>query len=253
MHNTTIPLGAITANVARKFRASDDESAVEDYARAYQDGADMPRLVVFRGLEPGQYILADGDKRLRALTKNKTIDIPVTVHDGDYRDALLYAAKCNITNGVRPSNADKRKTVKFFLADEEWGKRTLKWIADAAGVSTTLVKQLMAEEEAEKEATKGREERPEPAPLVREGRDGKVYPTSKAPRKPKPGKELFDFEAYDRQVGAVSRGIDDIATAYKLKEDVEYHSLNRLYREFHKALIKWKKKVLKLKPEKEAT
>lgn len=241
MHNTVIPIERITTNVARRFRASDDEMVVDEYAELYKAGVELPRLDVFRDGEdaPAKYILANGDKRYRALIKCKIMQVSVTVHDGSLRDAYLFAAKANYTHGVRPTRADKRKTVDFFLDDEEWGKKTATWIADVAGVSHHLVKEMIADREA-KSAKTG-----EP-PAARIGRDGKTYQSRPAEKAaPKPGSEKFNFEQYDKHVGAVSRGIDDIATAYKLTKSPEYHALNRLYKEFHQAFLKWKKKVLR--------
>lgn len=245
MRATTIPITSITVNYARKFRATDDESVVDDYAALYKAGADMPRLDVFRlGDEsPATYILANGDKRFRALIRLKYDDVPVIVHEGGDRDALLFAAKANYINGVRPSPADKRKTVKFFLDDEEWGDRSDKWIADAAGVSNHLVAELRAEREDAKAAEAQAAGQPAPVEKTeRVGRDNKRYPRRIRIAK---GQELFDFDRYERDLGRLIKDIGVIGQAYKCKNDPQYHAMQRVADEYWKLYRSWRKRLLK--------
>ena len=80
----------------------------------------------------GEYWLADGFHRLAAVKKEGTGFIPVEIHPGTRRDAVLYSVGANATHGLPRTNADKRRAVLILLQDEEWAAWSDGMIAKAA-------------------------------------------------------------------------------------------------------------------------
>jgi len=157
MPKTRIKVSQITENIARKFRTHDDAWAVDDYARAYQRGDELPLITVFRanpGEKEPQYILADGDIRLRAMIHLKREEIEVDVQPGGREEAILFAGGANATNGRIRTQGDKRKAVRNILENPTWWKRSDKWISEVCRVSNHLVKDVRfgMEQEAEEKA-----------------------------------------------------------------------------------------------------
>ncbi len=127
-----------------QMRASLNRSAIVEYADNYEHGVKMPPPVIF--WIPGQpKWLADGFHRVlakRSLTSRGISghkEMRCEIRTGTKRDAMLYAAGCNRTHGVRRTNEDKAKTVLAFLADKEWVEWADKEIARHAGVSDKMV------------------------------------------------------------------------------------------------------------------
>lgn len=98
---------------------------VAEYAESMRRGATFPPITVF--FDGAQNWLADGFHRFFARGEAEIDDILCDVHEGTNRDALLFSAGANAVHGLRPTNADKIKSVMVLLKDEEWSK----W-ADAA-------------------------------------------------------------------------------------------------------------------------
>ena len=65
---------------------------------------------------------------------------------GGKLDAIKYALGANTTNGLRRSNADKRRCVEVAL--EHWGKMTTKALAEMCGVSRPFVEELRPKQSA---------------------------------------------------------------------------------------------------------
>ena len=74
--------------------------------------------------------------------------------DKALRDAILHSFEANISHGLRPSIADRRKSVTAMLLDIEWQEWSDREIARKCGVSHTLVAAMRKELGAEKKETK---------------------------------------------------------------------------------------------------
>lgn len=120
----------IRADGATQMRAGLNAETVNEYADIFYttmtDWWPFPPLTVFDDGET--YWLADGFHRFEAFQRHHHIKnnheavrpVPVLVHKGTRRDAILYAAGANADHGLRRTNADKRKAVEVVLKDEEW-------------------------------------------------------------------------------------------------------------------------------------
>src|SRR5690606_19453784 len=70
------------------------------------------------------------------LSNGKT---PTCAHGAVFWDAILHSVGANATHGLPRSNAAKRRAVELLLRDEEWSKRSDRWIAEKGGVSHPMV------------------------------------------------------------------------------------------------------------------
>jgi hypothetical protein len=123
-------------------RAGLNEEAVEDYKAAYQAGEQLPEVALFH--DGTDYWMGDGFHRHEAAKRAGLRFLPVVVRKGTQRDALLYSAGANATNGVRRTKEDKRRAVELLLQDQEWSQATSRWIAERCHVSHTFVDKLRA-------------------------------------------------------------------------------------------------------------
>lgn len=139
-----------------------NSEAIQDYAEAMIAGATFPPITVFRNGSPAYY-LADGWHRVNAAKVARLNEIEADVHEGTLRDAILYSCKANYNNGLKRTNRDKRHAVETLLRDEEWSKRSDRWIAEQCGVTHPFVGVL-------------REEVITVTTSNRIGTDGKLYP-----------------------------------------------------------------------------
>jgi uncharacterized ParB-like nuclease family protein len=160
---------AIRIDGNTQSRAGIDEETVSAYVETWEaTPAAFPPIDVFH--DGTDYWLADGFHRLLSAKRAGIKSIKAAIHQGTSRDAFLFAAKCNATHGKRRTNADKRFVVARLLNDQEWCKRSDRWIAEAAAVSHKFVASVRSQVSL---ATVASDE-------PREGRDGrKQKPASK--------------------------------------------------------------------------
>lgn len=179
-----------------QLRAKIDQATVDDYREGWVNEVKFPPLVVF--FDGTDNWLADGFHRYHGAASACVPTVPCDVRTGTQRDAILYAAGANQTNGLRRSNEDKRKAVGTLLADGEWSKRSDRWIADQCGVSHEFVGQQRAQLstvdscEPQKRVGKDGKERAVPA------KKKAAATESPAPQKRPPGGNNFnpaDWEA----------------------------------------------------------
>lgn len=123
-------------------RASIVESLVSEYA---EHVAALPPLSVFH--DGKAYWLADGFHRYHAHRRAGSKTVPVSLHKGTQRDAILYSLGANATHGLRRTNEDKRQAVLTMLADPEWAKWPQTKIAETCGVSREFVNRLSSKAE----------------------------------------------------------------------------------------------------------
>ena len=93
VQTTKISVANIVANAAMMMRVKLDKPTVTKYAKAMEDGAQFPPMLVFEIDE--QLILADGFHRYSAYQKLGTTEIQAEVRFGTWDDALLAAAKAD--------------------------------------------------------------------------------------------------------------------------------------------------------------
>jgi hypothetical protein len=121
-------------------RVEMDQALIHEYAEAITNGAKFPAVTVFQ--DGGDFWLADGYHRIEAYKEIGALDIPVEIHQGSFRDAILFSISANATHGKRRTNEDKRKAVMTLLNDMEWGNWSNREIARKAGVDETIVRRL---------------------------------------------------------------------------------------------------------------
>lgn len=164
--NKRIPVDRIRLDGGTQSRAAVDDRSVAQYAEAMQAGAVLPPIVVFHdGVDSW---IGDGFHRVHAVRKNGGTMIDADVRTGTRRDAILFSVGANAQHdnaGLRRSNADKRRAVETLLADEEWSRKSDRWIAEKCGVHHVFVGKLRGEPTGDDHQ------------LPREGRDGRVRKT----------------------------------------------------------------------------
>lgn len=168
-----LALAKIRCDGGTQPRATLDESTVDSYKEAVESGAKFPPIVVF--YDGAAYWLADGFHRFVAWEELGRDTIDADVRQGTQRDAILFSCGANALHGLPRTNADKRRAVTTLLRDDEWSRKSDRWIAEKAAVSHPLVIKLRAE------IAGGNGYH---LPPSREGRDGKSYPAK--PERPAP-------------------------------------------------------------------
>lgn len=177
-----VAIESIRIDGGTQMRERINTDAVEDYADAYRNDAKMPPLDVF--FDGKEYWLGNGFHRYHAARKVGWSEIDCTIHKGTLREAILFAAGCNETNGLRRTPADKHAAVTSLLNDPEWVVNADNWIAKAAKVSITLVrdcrkKHVIADSPAFTSKSSAK------SPEKRKGQDGKTYPAKYKSKKDK--------------------------------------------------------------------
>lgn len=118
-------------------RAQIDQTTVDAYAESIRSDAVFPPVVVF--YDGKEYWLADGFHRVQAYKQEGCVTIGADIRSGTRREAILYSVGANASHGLRRSNADKRRAVETLLRDEEWSKKSDRWIAEKCGVDHRFV------------------------------------------------------------------------------------------------------------------
>lgn len=167
-----------------QVRANMDKDTTAEYAQAMQEGATFPPVTLFD--VGGQLLLVDGWHRHSAAQICGYRSLEANVIRGSREDALAFAIKANLANGLRYSNEDKRRVVG--IACETWPTLSSRGIAQLCGVSADFVARLRGQLSSNDGSAK----------TTVTGRDGKQYP-AKATRERDGGAEL---ERKDRQADA---------------------------------------------------
>jgi hypothetical protein len=173
-----IELSKLETSAGTQMRLQIDERVIEEYAEHLSE---LPPIVVFRDGE--RYIVADGFQRLAAFSKRGEKQIPCEIKVGTVRDAILYAAGANATHGVRRNNGDKRRAIETLLRDQEWRRKSDRWIADVVKVGAPLVGSVRSEMFTTTQVKEITPDKP-PGPRVVQGRDGKTYTVPQRSSKP---------------------------------------------------------------------
>lgn len=132
-----IDLALLRLDGGTQARAHVDDAVLEDFTEALVAGARFPAVVAF--FDGTNHWLADGFYRVGSHKRAAKKQILADVRDGAKRDAILYAVGANAEHGSRRTPEDKRRSVQMLLADEEWAKKSDRWIAEQAKVSNHFV------------------------------------------------------------------------------------------------------------------
>lgn len=116
-------------------RASIDTTVIEDYAERMAEGDAFPAIELY-GTQERAWI-GDGWHRVLASIQGGFIDIEANLHNGGRAEALKAALGANVTNGLRRTNADKRRCVEIAL--REFPKLSDRAIAEMCGVRHPMV------------------------------------------------------------------------------------------------------------------
>lgn len=144
MKSVSINLSQIEFDATTQCRASINNEAVAEYTELWVEHGDKPGSpfdsdpVLF--MDGTRFWIGDGWHRATSAKRAKRTSIPAEVRTGTRQDAIQFALGANRTNGVRRTNADKRRAVEVALHEfPDWSNRT---IADASGVSEFLVRDI---------------------------------------------------------------------------------------------------------------
>ena len=169
-----ISLSDIRADGGTQTRAELRVDTIEEYAEAMAAGAEFPPVELFLD-KAGHYWLADGFHRYQAALRAEAESLNANIRKGELREAIWFALSANSTNGLRRTNADKRRCVQIALSDNEWAAMSDNAIAEHCGVSQPYVGEVRRQLITVISSTE---------PPKRKGKDGK---SRKAPaKKPKP-------------------------------------------------------------------
>jgi DNA (cytosine-5)-methyltransferase 1 len=139
---TGLSIAEIRRDGATQPREKLDLNHIATLKEAIEDGAELEPVVVF--YDGSDYWLADGFHRCKASEESGLEDIPVVIHQGTRRDAILYSVGANAEHkAAKPrSRADKRRAVTMLLNDPEWSKWSDREIARQCKVSNFFVSKL---------------------------------------------------------------------------------------------------------------
>jgi hypothetical protein len=158
---------ALERDPALRMRAEHDDGVVDEYAEAWRDGARFPPVDVVN--DGAQLLVVDGWYRVEGAMRAGVATIAVNVIEGTRHEALLRALGANQANGVRRTNADKRRAVSAALDDAEIAVWSDRRIAETCGVSPEMVrlmKRARAGEEEGEAPTVGTRPKRSKAPTV---------------------------------------------------------------------------------------
>lgn len=195
-----IDISKIRTDGGTQSRAKLDDAIVAEYAEKLDQ---LPPVTLFHDGE--SYWLADGFHRLASHRKGGRNKIAAVVHQGTQRDAILHSVGANSAHGLRRSNEDKRRAVEMLLRDEEWSRKSDRWIAEKCGVDQKTVLKWRHELEATEEI---------PQLDERTGVDGKTRKlpqrkTATEPAEPAPIKYPSSDEASENTPEGVAEAAPD--------------------------------------------
>jgi hypothetical protein len=228
-----ISFEAIDPTAAQRARM--DAEYVDELVTCYMSQCEMPPLDIFGEKGAKTYYLADGLNRMTAAKKAGLKGLECEIHEGDFEDALLFAAGANNQHGARPTLADKRKKVTDLLKSKRWKSKSDRWIGDTCGVGHSMVGTIRAQ--LAQLAN-------QPVDEPREGKDGRKRKPKRAESngegEPEAGEELFDFNAYNSARGTLRKLIDRMYIVHKLvnpngsvKQDKEWDEIAKNLEKFH--------------------
>lgn len=143
MKTKIIKLAEIVIDAGTQQREKINDDVVAEYADAITCGLKFPAVTTF--FNGAEHILVDGFHRYWAHKQLGILEIESDIHEGTRREAILFSAGVNGTHGIRPTNADKKKSVLLLLNDEEWSQWSDNQIAKHCKVTHPFVGKVRKE------------------------------------------------------------------------------------------------------------
>jgi hypothetical protein len=140
---TSILIKDIEVDVSLQTRVRRNDSIVEEYKTAMENGAKFPPIVLFD--DGKKKYLADGFHRYTAAISSGRDRIEADIHKGDKHQGFLYSLKANVAHGLRRSMEDKRHVVTLLLNDFEYADKSDREIAQMCMVSHPFVSKVRAD------------------------------------------------------------------------------------------------------------
>jgi hypothetical protein len=123
-----------------------DQAVCDDYGERMNAGEPFPAIDVF--FDGQDYWLVDGFHRVQAYVMAMPGKaIICNVYQGTLQDAQWYSYGVNKTHGLRRSNEDKKRAVKFALAHPTAEGKSNIQIADHCGVSEFMIRKYLRRKE----------------------------------------------------------------------------------------------------------
>ncbi len=130
-----VKLSNIELDASIQCRASINTETVNEYAESMTAGEKFPSVELFGTTDA--CLIGDGWHRVLAARQIGAVEIDANMHKGWRGDALKFALSANAANGLRRTNADKRRCVEIAL--KEWPKLSSRAVAELCGVSNHMV------------------------------------------------------------------------------------------------------------------
>ena len=128
--NKLIFLNEIDIENSPKVRAQLNEEVAAEYGQLLKaDKQKLPAPVLYQAKGQKYFLLGDGLHRVTGAKAVGLKAILCEVREGGFEEALTHALTCNVTHGLRRTQADKKRVVEAALAqwpklsDTELGKR----------------------------------------------------------------------------------------------------------------------------------
>jgi hypothetical protein len=142
-----ILVSLIDVDVDTQARVGVSDETIKEYVSVLRECQEKKEAPPFPPVDlfydGSNYYIGDGWHRVLAWRDTTISCIPALVHNGDRRDAMLFAIGAN--KGLRRTNEDKRRAVSLLLADSEWSQWSTREIAAHCGVSHQLVANMRNE------------------------------------------------------------------------------------------------------------
>jgi hypothetical protein len=161
-----IKLALISRDTSIQCRATLNVETITEYCERMKAGDRFPPVVLFG--TPGESWIGDGWHRVMAAENAGLKTIRAEVRRGHRSDALKFALGANAVNGLRRTNADKRRCVEIAL--EEFPNLSSRAVAKMCGVGHEMV-----------DAQRPPLAETANAPATRTTSDGRQYPARRAP------------------------------------------------------------------------
>jgi hypothetical protein len=162
-----VPVDRIKRNPQLMMRVELSQPTIVAYTSALESGATFPPIECTE--VDGELLLTNGFHRLAAHQNAGRAEIQAIITEGDMDDALLAAACSDNYEGLKRTNADKRKAVLALLANKQWSEMSNREIARAANVDKNTVAKYRGQ------LVNSPDEKPGP---MRLGKDGKKRPAN---------------------------------------------------------------------------
>jgi hypothetical protein len=215
-----VNITAIELDASIQCRAVIDTGTVAEYAERMEAGDSFPPVVLFGTVK--RCWIGDGWHRVMAARQLGRTEIEADLREGDRRDALKYALGANAANGLRRTNADKRRCVEIALA--EFGNLSSRAIAGLCGVSDKTV-------EASRKEHCGNSAIP-----TRTTSDGRQYPAARKPAEVKDNNDDEETEHEQKEVQREEKHRDPTDTTVEVSDDeVDTPTLYQLKRFWRQA------------------